>query len=313
MPRAPRSPRPSTRRPSRPSPRRRPDITINYGGGGSGKGRQDLADQVVDWAGTDGLIKDEDLAKFKGGEVLYFPTVLAPITVSYNLDGVDELAAHAGPRSRRSSSADQGGTTGDRRRQPEPLPDEDITVAVRSDGSGTTENFTKFLNAAVGDAGRPGSWRRARPSSGRPASRPATATPAWPRSSRTPTGAIGYVDLSDAKATGLTYASVKNKAGEFVEPTLEATSAAADGIEVKPDLTFFLGWADGAEAYPIAAQTWVIVYANQTDAAKGAALKASSSTCSDQARSWPPRSTSHRSATSLNEQAMAQLDNLQIP
>ena len=66
-------------------------VTINYGGGGSGKGRQDLADQVVDWAGSDGVIKAEDLPKFKGGDVLYFPTVLAPITLSYNLDGVDKL------------------------------------------------------------------------------------------------------------------------------------------------------------------------------------------------------------------------------
>ena len=66
-------------------------MTINYGGGGSGKGRQDLADQVVDWAGSDGVIKPEDLPKFKGGDVLYFPTVLAPITLSYKLDGVDKL------------------------------------------------------------------------------------------------------------------------------------------------------------------------------------------------------------------------------
>ena len=68
-----------------------PGVTINYGGGGSGKGRQDLADQVVDWAGSDGVIKPEDLPKFKGGDVLYFPTVLAPITLSYKLDGVDKL------------------------------------------------------------------------------------------------------------------------------------------------------------------------------------------------------------------------------
>ena len=68
-----------------------PDVTINYGGGGSGKGRQDLADQVVDWAGTDGVDQGRGPAGFKGGEVLYFPTVLAPITLSYNLD-VDGLS-----------------------------------------------------------------------------------------------------------------------------------------------------------------------------------------------------------------------------
>src|SRR5207342_2054509 len=66
-------------------------VTINYGGGGSGKGRQDLADQVTDWAGSDAPVADADLPKFKGGEILYFPTVLAPITLSYKLDGVDKL------------------------------------------------------------------------------------------------------------------------------------------------------------------------------------------------------------------------------
>ncbi len=81
-----------------------------------------------------------------------------------------------------------------------------------------------------------------------------------------------------------------------MQPTLEATSAAADGIEVKPDLTFFLGWAEGAEAYPIAAQTWIIAYADQTDAAKGQAAKCFLQFVLGTARSWPPRSTTPRSA-----------------
>src|SRR5438105_6916691 len=67
-----------------------PGVTINYGGGGSGKGRTDLQTGVVDWAGSDGLVKPEDVAKYKG-PFLYFPTVAAPITVSYNLTGVDSL------------------------------------------------------------------------------------------------------------------------------------------------------------------------------------------------------------------------------
>ncbi|HEX3474504.1 MAG TPA: substrate-binding domain-containing protein [Kofleriaceae bacterium] len=66
-------------------------VQINYGGGGSGKGRQDLADMVVDFAGADSPYKDADLAKNKGGDVLYFPILLGPITISYNLDGVDKL------------------------------------------------------------------------------------------------------------------------------------------------------------------------------------------------------------------------------
>ncbi len=84
---------------------------------------------------------------------------------------------------------------------------------------------------------------------------------------------IGYVDLSDAKANNLTFALVKNKAGNYVEPTLDATTAAAGGTTINDDLTFFLGWADGAEAYPIAAQTWIIAYTKQADPAKAEAIR----------------------------------------
>jgi phosphate transport system substrate-binding protein len=283
-----------------------PDITVNYGGGGSGKGRQDLADQVVDWAGTDGLIKEEDMAGFKGGEVLYFPTVLAPITLSYNLD-VDELELTPD----QISKIFQREVTNWSEVDPS-LPDEEVTVAVRADGSGTTENFTKFVNAAVGDAG---GWNLA---SGSTVQWPGGVNAAQGNSGvaqvvKDTAGAIGYVDLSDAKASGLKYASVQNKAGEFVQPTLEATSAAADGVEVKPDLTFFVGWADGDEAYPIAAQTWIIAYADQTDAAKGEALKCYLQFVLGPGQELAPEVDYAPLSESLNEQATAQLDNLQIP
>ena len=86
-------------------------------------------------------------------------------------------------------------------------------------------------------------------------------------------GAIGYVDLSDATENGLTFAAVQNKAGNYVLPTLEATTAAAEGAEINDDLTFFLGWADGEDAYPIAAQTWIIAYTEQSDPDKAEAIR----------------------------------------
>src|SRR3954465_12310551 len=70
-------------------------VTVNYTKSGSGAGKTDLAGQVVQFAGTDSLIKDADLPTFKGGEVLYFPTVGAPITVSFNVSGVDKLQLSA--------------------------------------------------------------------------------------------------------------------------------------------------------------------------------------------------------------------------
>jgi phosphate transport system substrate-binding protein len=293
-----------------------PGVTINYGGGGSGKGRQDLADQVVDWAGTDGTVKPEDASKFKGGAFLYFPTVLAPITVSYNLPGVDKLQLSPDTVAKifqrqiknwndPAIAADNSGVT---------LPDQAITVAHRSDGSGTTENFTKFLDAASG-AGGSGVWSL---KSGSTVEWPADTQAGQGNSgvaqivSATP-GAVGYVDLSDAKAANLQFASVKNKAGNFVEPTLEATSAAAANIEVKPDLTFFTGWADGDESYPIAAQTWILAYQNQTDRAKGEALKGFINYVLTEGQDKAADIDYAALPDSLKEMALAQLDQLQIP
>ncbi len=253
-----------------------PDLIVEYGGGGSGKGRSDLQEQVVDFAGTDSVVKDEDKAKYKGGEFVYVPTVIAPITVSYNLAGIDGLQLSAETIAKifqleitswddAAIAADNPGLT---------LPAEPIVVARRADGSGTTDNFSKFLKAAVGpDAGDV--WKLG---SGSEIEWPA-GTQAGDGNSgvaqivKSTEGAIGYIDLSDAKANGLSFAAVKNKAGNFVLPTLEATTAAASSATIKDDLTFFLGWSDGADAYPIAAQTWIIVYTTQADPAKAEALR----------------------------------------
>lgn len=253
-----------------------PDLTVEYGGGGSGKGRSDLQEMVVDFAGTDGVVKAEDKPNYKGGEFVYVPTVTAPITMSYNLPGVDKLQLSPSSISAIFQreitkwndpliAADNPGVT---------LPDTDIVVARRADGSGTTENFSKFLNAAAGPDAT-GEWKLG-----------AASELEWPADTQagdgnsgvaqivsSTEGAIGYVDLSDAKANGLTFALVKNKAGNYIEPTLEATTAAAEGAKINDDLTYFVGWADGADAYPIAAQTWIIAYTKQSDPAKAELIR----------------------------------------
>ena len=252
--------------------KKQPGISQAYGGGGSGKGRQDLADQLVDWAGTDGLVKDEDKPKYKGGEFLYFPTVAAPITLSYNLSGVDKLQLGADTIAkifqRQITKWNDPAIAAENAAAK--LPDKAIVVARRSDGSGTTENFTKFLVA-----GAPSSWTLKSGS-----------TVEWPADTQAGNGnagvaaivkgtdgAIGYVDLSDAKATGLKYAAIKNKAGKFVLPTLEGVTAALAATKPNADLTYNPLWADGDASYPIAAPTWIIVYKNQTDKAKGTAIR----------------------------------------
>ncbi len=251
----------------------RPDITINYGGGGSGKGRQDFADQVVDFACTDAPYKPDDAKQVKGGELFYIPNVLGAITVSYNLADVPKLRLSAQTLAKifqreitkwndPAIANDNPGVD---------LPELAIVVARRSDGSGTTENFTRYLDQAAG-----GGWKLKSGS-----------TVAWPTDTqagngnggvaqivKSTTGAIGYVDLSDANGSKLSIAAIKNSAGNYVLPDAASVTAAGDGIEVKDDLVFSALDAKGDAAYPITAQSWCMAYAKQKDTAKGAAVKA---------------------------------------
>ena len=134
-------------------------ITVNYAGGGSGKGKTDLQTKTVDFAGTDSLVKAADLPNYQGGAILYFPIAAAPITVSFNVSGVDSLKL-SGPTVAQIFSGkitkwndpaiatDNAGVT---------LPNTNITVVHRADASGTTSNFTKYLVAA---GALIGSWER---------------------------------------------------------------------------------------------------------------------------------------------------------
>ncbi len=289
-----------------------PDVTVNYAGGGSGTGRQNLQDGVVDFAGSDGLVKSEDVPRYKGGEFLYVPTVAAPITVSYNLSGVRDLVLDAETTARIfqrqikqwDDVAIAALNPGAR------LPATAITVAHRSDGSGTTENFTKYLAAAA-----PGTWTL---KSG--------ATVEWPADTQAgngnqgvaqivkgTAGAIGYVDLSDAKASGLQLATLKNKAGKPVRPTLEATSAALAGITVADDLTYNPLDAAGDASYPISAPTWILVYKNQTDRAKGEALKSFLTFLLDEGQEIAGEVDYAPLPATLRDKALAQVAKISVP
>jgi len=249
-----------------------PGVTVNYGGGGSGKGRQELQDMVVDFAGSDGLVKPEDVPKFKGGEFLYVPTIAAPITVSYNLPEVKDLRLDAATIAKIfQRSVKQWDDAAIKALNPSAkLPSTPITVVHRSDGSGTTENFTKYLTAAAPDVWKltPGS------------------TVEWPADTqggngnsgvaqavKGAAGAVGYVDLSDARASQLQFAQLKNKAGNFVTATVAGATAALEGVTPNPDLSYNPLNADGRDAYPITAPTWILVYKNQTDRAKAETIK----------------------------------------
>ena len=247
-------------------------ITVNYGGGG-GKGRTDLASGVVNYAGSDSPIPAADVPLFKGKTVLYFPVIIGPITMAYNLSGVSNLKLSPtvianifqGKITKWNDPAIASLNSG------VSLPSTPITVAVRSDSSGTTQNFTLFLKDAV-----PSVWTLG-----------SSSTIKWPSTARagsgnsgvaqivkSTSGAIGYVDYATAKASSLSLASVQNKSGAFVAPSSASASAAVSGVTVASNLTFAAAWASGASAYPITYQSWDLVYAQQPSASDAALLKA---------------------------------------
>ncbi len=251
-----------------------PNMTVNYGGGGSGKGRADLASGVVQYAGSDTApIPSEEVASFKGKTVLYFPVLVGPITVSFNVPGVKSLKLDAPT----IAGIFQAKIT--KWNDPKiaalnagvKLPSTAITIARRSDSSGTTQNFSEFLVE-----GAPGVWKLGSDS-----------TINWPADSRggngnggvaqivkSTTGAVGYVDYADAKASGLTFASIKNKDGNYIAPSTDSATQAANNVTVKPNLTFSAIWASGSGSYPVTYQSWVLVYQKQSSSSTTKDLKA---------------------------------------
>jgi len=213
------------------------------------------------------------VSNFKGKTVLYFPVILGPITMSYNLPGVTGLKLDAptianifqGKIKTWSDPAIKALNPGVK------LPSTPVSLAVRSDSSGTTANFSLFLQTAA-----PSVWKLG-----------SSSTISWPSSAhagngnggvaqivKSTPGAIGYVDYADAHAAGLTYASVKNKAGNYIAPSPSAASAAGSTVTLAPDLTFAAVWQSSPQAYPITYQSWVLVYQKQSSATTAKLLKA---------------------------------------
>jgi phosphate transport system substrate-binding protein len=252
-------------------------ITITYAGGGSGQGKTDLAGGVKQWAGTDSLVKPEEVGKYTNG-LLYWPIVSAPITLSYRLSGVTSLTLD-GPTVAKifqrqirtwndpAIKALNPGAT---------LPATKITPVVRDGASGTNTNFTKWLAAAapgvftltVGDTTN---WPK---DVAKGSGNPGVAAFMDKTKPVSIEGAIGYVDYSDAKASGLTFALIVNKAGKAVAPTLEAAAAAVEQTTLNGDLTYNPLNAAGDSTYPITTPTWIITAKTYADADVVDGLKA---------------------------------------
>jgi phosphate transport system substrate-binding protein len=287
-------------------------VTINYNSVGSGQGKTDLANQVTDFAGTDSPVQDRDKATFRGGDFLYFPIAGGPVTVSYNLKGVDKLQLSAGTLAGimqgdiKTWDAEEIAADNPKAE----LPSTKITIAHRSDGTGTTTAFTRYLDKASG-----GVWKHG-----------AGDTVEWPADSQggekntgvaqiiqQTDGAIGYVDFSDADAVGLTFASIKNKAGKYVEASLDGASAAFAGATVNRDLTVDSLDAIGDDAYPITTPTYIIVYEKPTDEAKAKAMVAYLRYLLTDGQELAGDEGYAKLSDDLAAKAVAQLDSIELP
>ncbi|MFN8052282.1 MAG: phosphate ABC transporter substrate-binding protein PstS [Acidimicrobiales bacterium] len=284
-------------------------VKVNYAKSGSSAGKADLAGNTVQFAGTDSLIKDADKASFTGGQVLYFPIAAAPITVSFHLTGVADLTFSADTLAGIFSGAIT--TWNDPKIATDnpdaKLPSTPIAVVHRSDGSGTTSNFTKYLKKAAPtawtlDAGDTVNW-------------PATTQGAEKNSGvaaliGSTEGAVGYVDLADSVSAKLDRAKVINAAGKAVEPKLPGASAALAGATINPDLTYDPLDAPGDAVYPITSPTWVIVYKTQADPKVAAALKGYLNFMLTEGQKLAPTVGYAPLPADLAKQAIAQLDQI---
>src|SRR6185369_1079972 len=250
-----------------------PSVKFNYQSIGSGGGIKQITAGTVDFGASDKFLTDEEL-KAAPGKLLHIPTVMGAVVVTYNLPGVPK-----GLKLKSEDVADifLGKITkwNDKRITDDNpgvnLPNEPIIVVHRSDGSGTSAIFTDYLSGVSPE------WK---------SKLGMGASVKWPvglggkgnegvaGQVKNTKNAIGYVELAYAFENKLPYATLQNKSGKFVEPSIKSTSAAAAGAakHMPADYRISLVNQPGNDVYPIVGFTWLLVYEQQKDAVKGKKL-----------------------------------------
>ena len=250
-------------------------VQVSYNGIGSGGGIKAITDGTVDFGASDGIMTDAQIAAAEaaGGAILHIPMTSGAVAVIYNLPGIasgqleltGEVLANIYLKkiTRWNDPAITALNPGLN------LPGTDIAVVHRSDGSGTTFIFTNYLSKVSDE------WKTT----------VGNATSVnWPgdiggeknagvagQVKQIP-GAIGYVELAYAVQNQISWAALKNAAGNYIEPSLEATTKAAEGVTLPDDMKIMITNSTNPDAYPIAGFTWILVFVNQTDQATGLAI-----------------------------------------
>jgi len=251
---------------------------INYQSIGSGGGIRQITEKTVDFAGSDAILNEEQKQAAPG--LMMLPTVAGAVVLAYNVQDPNGEAIPIGLRL--TPEAISGIYLGQITKWNDPLlvelnpdmplPDADIVVAHRSDGSGTSFIFTSYLSAVSEE------WK----------SRVGAGTAVeWPVGLggkgnegvagivKEQPGSIGYVELAYAKQNNLSYAYVANQEGAFIEPNVESTTAASNAAiaDMPEDLGQVLANAPGAASYPIAGYTFLLVYQDMADCDKASELQ----------------------------------------
>lgn len=235
-------------------------VKVNYQAIGSGGGIRQLLSKVVDFGGTDAFMSDEEL-KEAPAEIIHIPTCLGAVAITYNLPGKPELKLT--PDVIVGIFLGKITKWNDQRiakHNPDvKLPNMNIVVVHRSDGSGTTFIFSDYLskissewNEKVG-RGKSLNW---------PAGLGAKGNPGVAGLVQQTVGSIGYVELIYAEQNDMPVASISNKSGNFIKPSLESTSAAAN-VDLPDDTRVSITDTDASDGYPISGFTWIIFYKEQ--------------------------------------------------
>ena len=250
-------------------------VRINYQSIGSGGGIRQFVEGTVDFGASDAPMTDEQVAAVKGN-VDHVPTVLGAVVATYNLRSLDGIVLRLDGTTLADIFLGRITKWNDRRlgalNPGVNLPDQDIIVVHRSDGSGTTFIFTDYLSkispAWKTQVGRATSveW---------PIGLGGKGNEGVTQQVKQTEGAIGYVELIYAISNRLPYAHIKNAAGVFVEPALKAVSAAAAGADLGPDTDFRVSItnADGKDSYPISSFTWLLIHKESPDTAKARLIR----------------------------------------
>jgi phosphate transport system substrate-binding protein len=271
-----------------------PNLTVNYPnpGGGSGAGRTNFANQTYQYAGSDAPYPSTDLSKVQGGAFFYVPTVAAPITVSYNVSGVTKplnfdaatlAKIFQGDITTWNDPAIQALNKG------VGLPSTKITIARRTDSSGTTQNFTTYLTNAAGSVWKLGTFNTQDGWSSVANTQGGAGNPGVANIIKATDGAVGYVDFSDAVASQLKFGNVLNSNNKYVTPSVASAKAALVGVSLAADGLYNPLNSPNPTAYPITSPTWVLVYQKYSDGNVANAVKAWAqyliTTCQKQAKS----------------------------